>query len=73
MSEENVELVRLRYEAIARDGAAAVLSIYDSEVGADFSESPFGELAGVQSDRGHEGMRRSSRDWNGATSDRWTG
>jgi ketosteroid isomerase-like protein len=70
MSEENVEIVRRLYEAVARRDAAAVLSLYDSEVEADFSRSPQGRMTGgALIYRGHDGVRRMSRDWNEAWAD----
>ncbi len=67
MSQENVEIVRRLYDAIARQDVAAVLSFYDPEVEADFSRSPQGALTGgALNYHGHEGVRRMSRDWNEA-------
>jgi ketosteroid isomerase-like protein len=67
MSRENVELVRRLYEAIERRDIATVLELYDPEVEADFSQSPYGELTGgTVVYRGHDGIRRLARDWNDA-------
>jgi ketosteroid isomerase-like protein len=70
MSQENVEIVRRLYDAIARHDVAAVLSLYDPVVEADFSQSPQGGLiGGALIYHGHEGVRRMSRDWNEAWAD----
>jgi ketosteroid isomerase-like protein len=47
-----------------------VLSLYDPEVEADFSRSPQGNMTGgALIYRGHDGVRRMSRDWNEAWAD----
>jgi ketosteroid isomerase-like protein len=62
VSEENVEIVRCVYEAAARHDAATVLTFYDPEVEFDFSPSPLGGLMRRGVYRGHEGVRRWSRE-----------
>jgi uncharacterized protein len=70
MSQENVEIVRRLYEAIARHDVDAILPLYDPEVEADFSQSPQGGLTGgAVIYQGHEGIRRMARDWNEAWAD----
>ena len=60
MSEENVEIVRRVYDAVARGDAATVLALYDPEVEFDFSRSPQGKLGLMKPVyRGHQGVR----DW----------
>ncbi len=62
-----MEIVRRLYDAIARGDSATVLSIYDREVEADFSKSPYGDLTGgTVIYHGHEGVRRMAHDWNEA-------
>ncbi len=63
MSQENVEIVRRVYEAVARHDSAEVLALYDPEVEWDFSRSPVGDVMGRQFYRGHEGLREWWRDW----------
>ena len=63
MSEENVEIVRRLYEAVARRDAATVLSLYDPNVEWDGSRHPWASVMG-ESDAlvyGHEGIQRFSR------------
>jgi ketosteroid isomerase-like protein len=62
MSEENVEIVRRLFEAVARNDNAAVLAAYDPNVECDFSESPLAGLVGSTVYRGHDGMRNMVRD-----------
>jgi ketosteroid isomerase-like protein len=63
MSRENVEIVRRIYDAVARRDAAAVLALYDSEVEVDGSHLPESSLGGHGVVRGHEGLRKSTREW----------
>jgi ketosteroid isomerase-like protein len=63
MSRENVELVRLVYEAVARHDAETVLSFYDPDVEWDFSRSPAGAAMGQHVYGGHEGLRQWGREW----------
>jgi ketosteroid isomerase-like protein len=54
MSQENVEIVRLAYEALAREGGEAVLAFLDPEVEWEVrSDLPDSDIY-----KGHEGMRR---------------
>ena len=63
MSQENVEIVRRVYDAVARRDTDAVFALYDAEIEWDFSRSPFSNVAGTTHYRGHEGIRRWWRDW----------
>jgi ketosteroid isomerase-like protein len=63
MSEENVEIVRRIYDAVARRDATAVLALHDPEVEMDGSRHRWAELMGTSSFRGHEGLRRWSREY----------
>jgi ketosteroid isomerase-like protein len=56
MSEENVEVVRRLYEAIARRSTEDVLALYDPDVEWDMSGYPYGEMLEKRS-RGHAGLR----------------
>jgi len=62
VSQENVEIVRRLFDAVAGRDAATVLALYDRDLEWDGSRSRWSELlqAGV-SFRGHEGLRRFSR------------
>jgi hypothetical protein len=61
MSEENVEVVRRLYAAVARRDSETVLSIYHPEVEWDHTHNP--GLMGTSVWHGHEGIRQWSRDW----------
>jgi uncharacterized protein len=61
MSQENVEIVRRMYDAIARRDAEGVFALYDPEVEWDISRLPNVMGRGVY--RGHEGIRRWSHEW----------
>jgi ketosteroid isomerase-like protein len=56
MSEENVEVVRRLYKAIARRDSEGVLALYDPEVVWDMSGYPYGEMLERRS-HGHAGLR----------------
>jgi ketosteroid isomerase-like protein len=62
MSKENVEVVRRLYEAVGRHDAEAVLSAYDPNVEMDFSGGPLASLMGDKVYRGHDGLRKLTRD-----------
>ena len=62
MSQENVEIVRGIYEAVAAGDPEAVLTKYDPDVEFDFSHSPFGSLLNKSVYRGHEGLRSFIRE-----------
>jgi ketosteroid isomerase-like protein len=63
MSEENLEIVRRLYDAVARRDEEAVLALYDPEVEFDPSRSPFASLIGGRRlYRGHEGVRSFFRE-----------
>ena len=65
MSQENVEIVRRVYEAVARGKAETVHELYDPEVEWDTTRLASEGLAtGLY--RGHEGIRRWFRAWNEA-------
>jgi ketosteroid isomerase-like protein len=58
MSQENVEIVRQVYEAVARRKPNAVLGLYDPEVEWDATQNPYRALLGQDLYRGHEGLRQ---------------
>src|SRR5687767_14427672 len=62
MSQENVEIVRRVYDAVARDDAGTVLSLYDPEIEWDFSQGPLGSFMGRGVYHGHEGIRSWARE-----------
>ena len=66
MSEENVDVVRRLYEAVARRDSATVLSLYDPEVEWDARGSPIGGLGGRPVVHGHDGIREMSHAWGDA-------
>jgi ketosteroid isomerase-like protein len=67
MSQENVEIVRGVYDAVARRDAAGVLALYDPGVEVDGSRLPESRMTGLPHVlRGHEGLRKSTREWNEA-------
>ena len=63
MSEENVEIVRRVYEAVARRDTATVLAVYDPDIEWDLSRSLWGDLTGRAIYRGHEELRAFYREW----------
>jgi ketosteroid isomerase-like protein len=62
MSEENVELVRKVFDAVARRDTASVFAAYDPEIEWDVAGSPFGSLVGGVY-HGYDGLRSWSRKW----------
>jgi ketosteroid isomerase-like protein len=62
MAEENVEIVRRIYDAVARGDNATVLAAYDAEVEFDFSRSPFREVLDHPIFHGAEGLRSFIRE-----------
>ena len=62
MSEENVEVVRQLFDAVARHDTETVLDAYDPDVEYDFSRSPLVSLIGSATYHGHDGMRQWVRD-----------
>ena len=62
MAEENVEIVRRIYDAVARGDNASVLAAYDAEVEFDFSRSPFREVLDRPIFHGAEGLRSFIRE-----------
>ena len=72
MSQENVDLVRRLYEAVAARETETVLSIYHPDLVWDHTHNS--ELAGLMAGqsrvyRGHDGLRRWSRDFYDALQD----
>ena len=63
MSQENVEIVRQLYDAIAHRDSATVLAFYDPEVECDYSRVGWGDLTGPGVYFGHEGLRSVYREW----------
>jgi uncharacterized protein len=61
MSEENVEIVRKLFEAVAQRDTATVLDLYDPEVEWDGSRHRWSEVLGAGKVwHGHEGLREWS-------------
>lgn len=69
MSQENVEVVRRLYDAVAQRDAEAVLTFYDPEVEWDDTQGPARALMGADVYHGHEGVRRWFREWYEAFAD----
>jgi ketosteroid isomerase-like protein len=64
MSQENVELVRRLFDAVARRDTETVLSLYDPEVDWDGSRHRWTEvMPGDPHWHGHEGLRSFFRDY----------
>jgi ketosteroid isomerase-like protein len=62
MSEENVQLIRRLYDAVAERDSETVLSIYHADVEWDFSDHrELAALVGETVYHGHEGLRRWAR------------
>jgi ketosteroid isomerase-like protein len=61
VSQENVQIVRRVYEAVARRDAEAVLALYDPKIEFDLTRIAFPGLQGIY--RGHEGLRTWFRAW----------
>ena len=62
MAQENVEIVRRVYDAVARRDTKSVLELYDPDVELHTSRSAWRELdEGGEVHRGHEGLRASFR------------
>ena len=63
MSEENVEIVRRLFDAVARRDTETVLSLYDSDLEWDGSRHRWTEVLGTSMARfrGHAGLREWSR------------
>jgi ketosteroid isomerase-like protein len=67
MSEENVEIVRQLFEAIARRDSETVLALYHPDVEFDGTRHRWTEIADAPTVvRGHEGIREWSRWYYGA-------
>lgn len=69
MSEENAEIVRHLYEAIARHDSEKVLALYDPYVVCDFSRVGWGDLTHRGVYYGHEGLKTVYREWYEAWAD----
>ena len=65
MSEENVEIVRRVYDAVARRDTEAVLDLYDPEI----EWRPWHDLTGRGVYRGHEELKMFYREWREAWGD----
>jgi ketosteroid isomerase-like protein len=64
MSEENVEIVRRLFAAVARRDTETVLSIYDPEVEWDGTRHRWAEVIGGDSAfHGHDGIREWARQY----------
>jgi ketosteroid isomerase-like protein len=57
MSQENAEIVRRIYDAVASGDDASVLAAYDPGVEMDFTRSPIVRFLRKDVYRGHEGLR----------------
>ena len=65
MSQENVEIVRQVFDAVARRDTETILSLYDPDVEWDGSRHRWAEvMGGTQAAwQGHEGLRKWSREY----------
>jgi ketosteroid isomerase-like protein len=65
MSEENVEIVRQVFDAVARRDTATILALYDPKVEVNFSPGTLADrIVGAEAGtfRGHEGLRAFDRE-----------
>ena len=65
MSEENVEIVRRVFDAVARGDTEAILSLYDPDIEWDGSRHRWAEVMGgkMATWQGHKGLRKWSREY----------
>jgi ketosteroid isomerase-like protein len=63
MSQENVELVRRLYDAVASRDTESVLAVYDPEVEFDLSRERAVAVLGPGVYHGHQGLRNWFREW----------
>jgi ketosteroid isomerase-like protein len=58
MSQENVEIVRRVFDAVANRDSASILALYDPDVVIDFSDGTLADRIGQGGTyRGHDGLR----------------
>jgi len=69
VSQENVELVRGLYEALARRDSVAPFEVYAEDIVWDVSQSRTAFLRTRTVSRGHAGVRQAWRDWFSAFSE----
>jgi ketosteroid isomerase-like protein len=70
MSQDNVEIVRRIYEAIAHRDTDAVLALHDPDVTWDATRgTKLGGLVGAGIYHGHKGLADWTRQWNDAWED----
>jgi ketosteroid isomerase-like protein len=69
MSQENIEVVRQVFDAVAHRDAEKVLALYHPNVELDASHTEFAPLFGTPVFRGHEGLRSFDREWREAFED----
>jgi len=69
MSQENVEIVRQLFDAIARRDSPAALVLYDEDFEWDFSRVPWGEVAGQGVHHGRDALQKVYREWRRAWED----
>ena len=62
MSQENVEIVRWIYEAVARGDRDTILALYDADVEIDRSADSLADHIGATALVGHEGLRAFDRE-----------
>jgi ketosteroid isomerase-like protein len=69
MSQENVEIVRGLYDALARRDSAAPFEVYAEDIVWDVSQWRTAFLDTQPVSRGHEGVRQGWREWLSAFSE----
>jgi ketosteroid isomerase-like protein len=69
MSQENAEIVRQVFDAVARRDTDAVPALYDPDVELDTSQTELAALFGHSVYRGYEGLRSFNREWHEAFED----
>ena len=66
MSQENVEVVRQVFDAVARRDSQAALALYHQNFEWDFSRVPWGDVAEPGVHRGRDALPRVYREWRSA-------
>jgi ketosteroid isomerase-like protein len=63
MSQQNVEIVRRVYDAVARRERESVLAYYDPEIRVEWLPGSIADVLGTRVIRGYDGLRLFDREW----------